>query len=74
MDSEDGANIMRVPWDRLKAWIEAQEQAERSGYNPNPPTKVQIAALSQVVDFLDGPEPTAETIGKRDYVTELVRE
>lgn len=74
MDNEDGVSVMPVPWDRLKAWIEAQEQAERSGFNPNPPTKVQIAALSQVVDFLDGPELTAESIGKRDYVSELVRE
>ncbi|PNP47617.1 hypothetical protein TGAMA5MH_01440 [Trichoderma gamsii] len=71
MDNHDG--VMPVPWGRLKAWIEAQEQAEKSGFNPNPPTKLQIAALSQVVDFLDGPEPTAETIGKLDYVSELMQ-
>ncbi|KAM0485941.1 hypothetical protein ACHAPX_000637 [Trichoderma viride] len=69
----DNDGVMPVPWGRLKAWIEAQEQAEQSGFNPNPPTKPQIAALSQVVDFLDGPEPTAETIGKLDYVSELMQ-
>lgn len=65
---------MPVPWGRLKAWVEAQEQAERSGFHPDPPSKTQIAALSHVVDFLDGPEPTAEIIGKLDYVSELMRE
>ncbi|KAK1245128.1 hypothetical protein MKX08_004757 [Trichoderma sp. CBMAI-0020] len=73
MDNDSGASVIPVPWARLKAWIEAQEQAEQSGFNPDPPSKVQIAALSHVVDFLDGPEPTAEVIGKPDYVSELMR-
>lgn len=74
MDNDDGANIMPVPWGRLKAWIEAQEQAEQSGYNSSPPSKAQIAAVSHVVDFMDEPELTVETIGKLDYVSELMRE
>jgi hypothetical protein len=73
MDHNDGVSTMPVPWKRLKAWIEAQEKAELSGYNPNPPLMAQIAALSQIVDFLDEPEPTAETVGKSDYVSELMR-
>lgn len=73
MDNDNDASVMPVPWGRLKAWIEAQEQAEQSGFNPNPPSKAQVAALSHVVDFLDGPEPTAEMIGKLDYVSELMQ-
>ncbi|KAL7923867.1 hypothetical protein ACQKWADRAFT_288090 [Trichoderma austrokoningii] len=70
--SNNNHNLMPVPWGRLKAWITAQEQAEQNGYNPNPPTKTQIAALSHIVDFLDEPEPTAEIIGKKDHVSELM--
>lgn len=74
MDNDDTGNIIPVPWGRLKAWIEAQEKAEQSGHNPNPPKKSQLLALSQIVDFMDDPEPTPETIGKPDYVSELMRE
>lgn len=74
MDSDEGVDVIPVPWGRLKAWIEAQEKAEQSGYNPNPPTKVQVAALSHLVDFMDEPEPTPKSIGKLDYVSELMRE
>ncbi|EHK47933.1 hypothetical protein TRIATDRAFT_255508 [Trichoderma atroviride IMI 206040] len=73
MDNDNDASVMPVPWGRLKAWIEAQEQAEESGFNSDPPSKAQVAALSHVVDFLDGPEPTAEMIGKLDYVSELMQ-
>ncbi|KAL6910564.1 hypothetical protein GGI43DRAFT_378528 [Trichoderma evansii] len=73
MDNDDAANIIPVPWGRLKAWIEAQEKAEQSGHNPNPPKRSQILALSHVVDFMDQPEPTQETIGKLDYVSELMQ-
>lgn len=65
------ASTMPVPWDRLRAWIDAQERAEQQGYNPQPLTKVQLLALSQLVDFMDGPEPT---VSDRDYVTLLTRE
>ncbi|KAH8122801.1 hypothetical protein LI328DRAFT_125334 [Trichoderma asperelloides] len=73
MDSDEGVDVIPVPWGRLKAWIEAQEKAERSGYNPSPPTKVQVAALSHLVDFMDEPEPTPKSIGKLDYVSELMQ-
>ncbi|PTB43212.1 hypothetical protein M441DRAFT_66972 [Trichoderma asperellum CBS 433.97] len=73
MDSDEGVDVIPVPWGRLKAWIEAQEKAEQSGYNPNPPTKVQVAALSHLVDFMDEPEPTPKSIGKLDYVSELMQ-
>ncbi|KAM0462907.1 hypothetical protein ACHAPV_003733 [Trichoderma viride] len=73
MANDGGASVMPVPWGRLKAWVEAQEQAEQNGFHPDPPSKTQIAALSHVVDFLDGPEPTAEIIGKLDYVSELMQ-
>lgn len=71
MDNDDSVSTMRVPWGRLKAWIEAQEAAEQSGHNPNPPSKVQVAALSHVVDFMDEPEPT---FGTKDFVSDLMSE
>ncbi|KAM0253585.1 hypothetical protein ACHAQJ_007257 [Trichoderma viride] len=66
--SNDNNNTMPVPWGRLKAWIEAQEQAEQQGYNPKPMTKPQVAALSYIVDFTDGPEPD---VSDRDYTRKV---
>ncbi|RFU79943.1 hypothetical protein TARUN_2287 [Trichoderma arundinaceum] len=62
---------MPVPWGRLKAWIEAQEKAEQEGHNPQPMTKTQLSAISQIVDFLDGPEPD---VSDRDYVSLLMQQ
>ncbi|KAL7798423.1 hypothetical protein V8C37DRAFT_367773 [Trichoderma ceciliae] len=71
--NKDGKNIvsaMPVPWGRLKAWIEAQERAEQQGYNPQPMTKAQVAALSHLVEYMDEPEPD---VSDRDYVSFLMQ-
>jgi hypothetical protein len=70
-DSNNLSSSLPVPWGRLKAWIEDQEKAEQQGYNPKPMTKSQIAALSNIVDFMDEPEPD---VSDRDYVSFLMRE
>ncbi|KAH6610366.1 hypothetical protein Trco_000386 [Trichoderma cornu-damae] len=71
-DNKQGVPVpvpVPVPWDRLKAWIEAQEVGEQLGHPSI--TKEQAAALSRLVDFLDGPEPD---VSDRDYVSLLMHQ
>ncbi|KAL6871071.1 hypothetical protein J3F83DRAFT_760521 [Trichoderma novae-zelandiae] len=64
------AQTLSVPWDRLKRWIAEQEGAEQLGHNPKPMTKTQLAALSHIVNFVEGPEPD---VSDQDYVSLLMQ-
>ncbi|RCI16266.1 hypothetical protein L249_2144 [Ophiocordyceps polyrhachis-furcata BCC 54312] len=47
---------IRVPWDRLRAWIDEQEEHELIHRQPAPLAKTQLEALSRIVPFC-GKEP-----------------
>ncbi|KAL7821501.1 hypothetical protein V8C44DRAFT_314768 [Trichoderma aethiopicum] len=64
------AQSLPIPWDRLKQWIADQEAAEQQGHNPRPMTKPQLAALSHIVKFVEGPEPD---VSDQDYVSLLMQ-
>lgn len=58
---------VRVPWAKLRAWIDAQEAHERERGGPAPLTQGQLEALSVLVSF--GEEPD---VGGRSHVSELM--
>ncbi|PTB79295.1 hypothetical protein M440DRAFT_2072 [Trichoderma longibrachiatum ATCC 18648] len=64
------AQSLPIPWDRLKQWIADQEAAEQQGHNPRPMTKPQLAALSHIVNFVEGSEPD---VSDQDYVSLLMQ-
>ncbi|OTA08767.1 hypothetical protein A9Z42_0004940 [Trichoderma parareesei] len=63
------AQSLPIPWDRLKRWIADQESAQQQGLEPSM-TKPQLAALSHIVSFVEGPEPN---VSDRDYVSLLMQ-
>ncbi|UNI14341.1 hypothetical protein JDV02_000978 [Purpureocillium takamizusanense] len=58
---------VRVPWTRLRAWIDAHEAHEKEHAAPAPLTQVQLEALSLLVSF--GEEPD---VGGHRHVSELM--
>ncbi|PWI74640.1 hypothetical protein PCL_07954 [Purpureocillium lilacinum] len=64
---QQGQLGVRVPWAKLRAWIDAQEAHERERGGPAPLTQGQLEALSVLVSF--GEEPD---VGGRSHVSELM--
>lgn len=61
--------MTRVPWERLRAWIDQQVDHEREHNRPAPLSQVKLLAISMLVSFGDE-EPE---VGDRDYVSLLLR-
>lgn len=59
---------VRVPWDRVRAWIDAQEAVEREHGGPAPLSQAQLEAISVLISFGDEPD-----VGDRDHVSALMR-
>ncbi|KAJ6446405.1 ATP-dependent RNA helicase [Purpureocillium lavendulum] len=58
---------VRVPWDKLRSWIDAQVAREREHGGPAPLPQGQLEALSVLVSFGEEPDVTG-----RNYVSELM--
>ncbi|POR34029.1 Uncharacterized protein TPAR_05694 [Tolypocladium paradoxum] len=68
MEPNDPSRKVRVPWDRLRAWIDAQEAVERERNSPAPLSQAQLEAISMLISF--GNEPD---VGDRDHVSALMQ-
>ncbi|KJZ78937.1 hypothetical protein HIM_01710 [Hirsutella minnesotensis 3608] len=61
---------VRVPWHKLRAWIDEHVALEQEHNRPAQLSTVQLEALSLLIDLDDG-EPD---LGQRDYVSLLLNE
>ncbi|KAM4054711.1 hypothetical protein HRG_005534 [Hirsutella rhossiliensis] len=68
--SSPGTATTRVPWHRLRAWIDQQEDYERTHSRPAPLAQIKLEAISMLIPFGDD-EPE---VGDRDYVSLLLHE
>ncbi|KND94830.1 hypothetical protein TOPH_00515 [Tolypocladium ophioglossoides CBS 100239] len=69
MESTSGpSRAVRVPWDRLRAWIDTQEAAERDPSSPAPLSQAKLEAISVLISFDNEPD-----VSDGDPVTELTQ-
>ncbi|PNY27691.1 Uncharacterized protein TCAP_02384, partial [Tolypocladium capitatum] len=69
MESTDGpGREVRVPWDRLRAWIDSREAVEREHGSPAPLPQAELEAISVLISFGDEPD-----VGNRDHVSALMQ-
>ena len=60
---------VRVPWDRLRAWIDAHDAFEREHSSPATLSQAELQAISVLIPFGDE-EPHVDD---RDHVSALMR-